>query len=98
MSNPGAAIPRLGDPRLVTGGAQWAIGRAGFEHPAKTPEKMHISPKCGAKCGALSGDSDPIPAPATPSNPDLAALIDAWPTLPAAVKAGILAMVKSVGE
>jgi hypothetical protein len=28
-------------------------------------------------------------------NPDLAALVDAWPTLPEPIKAGILAMVKA---
>ena len=33
-----------------------------------------------------------------PPDADLQAVIDAWPTLPAAVKAGILAMVESVGE
>ena len=30
-----------------------------------------------------------------PTDPDLRHLIDAWPTLPAAVKAGIVAMVKT---
>jgi hypothetical protein len=29
-----------------------------------------------------------------PSNPDLAAVDDAWPGLPAAIKAGILAMIR----
>jgi hypothetical protein len=29
--------------------------------------------------------------------PDLQALVDAWPTLPAALKAGILAMVRAAG-
>ena len=29
--------------------------------------------------------------------PDLQALIDAWPALPEAIKAGILAMVKAAG-
>jgi len=32
-----------------------------------------------------------------PVAPDLAALIDAWPTLPAALKAGIVAMVQAAG-
>jgi len=30
-------------------------------------------------------------------DPDLAALVDAWPTLPAALKAGIVAMVETAG-
>jgi len=33
----------------------------------------------------------------TPTDPDLAALIAAWPNLPSAVKAGIVAMVKATG-
>ena len=31
-------------------------------------------------------------------DPDLAALLDAWPTLPEPVKAGIVAMVKAAGQ
>ena len=31
-------------------------------------------------------------------NPDLAAVVRAWPKLPEAVRAGILAMVKATGE
>jgi hypothetical protein len=34
----------------------------------------------------------PISAPL--ADPDLAAVVDAWPALPEAIKAGILAMVK----
>ena len=33
-----------------------------------------------------------------PVDPDLATIVAAWPTLPAALKAGILAMVKAAGE
>lgn len=36
--------------------------------------------------------------PATPADADLARIIDAWPTLPEAVKAGILAMVAATGK
>jgi hypothetical protein len=54
-----------------------------------------VSVSGGAKCGALSGDSDPKPSPATPTDPDLAAVIAAWPNVPPAIRAGILAMVKS---
>ena len=44
----------------------------------------------GAESGAL--------APKTPAiDPALAALIDAWPTLPDAIRAGILAMVRAAG-
>jgi hypothetical protein len=53
--------------------------------------------------GAESGDShgahggahsvEKQPATAVPADPELAAVMAAWPTLPAALKAGILAMV-----
>jgi hypothetical protein len=33
----------------------------------------------------------------TPDEPDLAAIVAAWPTLPEPVKAGIVAMVKASG-
>ncbi len=40
--------------------------------------------------GPVTGDLPPI-------DPDLAALIGAWPTLPAALRAGIVAMVRAAG-
>ena len=36
-----------------------------------------------------------VVAPAPEDNPDLAAVVEAWPDLPEALKAGILAMVKA---
>jgi hypothetical protein len=33
--------------------------------------------------------------PDVTTNPDLAAVVDAWPDLPEAIKAGIVAMVKA---
>ena len=36
-----------------------------------------------------------VVAPATDDNPDLAAVVEAWPDLPEALKAGIVAMVKA---
>ena len=45
----------------------------------------------GSKGGATVGAVDPHSCSTDP-NPQL--IIDAWPTLPAAIKAGILAMVK----
>lgn len=44
----------------------------------------------GAECGALGAQNAPL-------DPDLAAVVDAWPKLPEAIKAGILAMVKAAG-
>lgn len=49
----------------------------------------------GAECGALSRNSDPKPAHAIPADPDLSAVIAAWPNVPPAIRAGILAMVKA---
>ncbi len=46
--------------------------------------------------GQFPEDSE-APSHELPTDPDLAALIDAWPTLPRAVKAGIVAMVKAAG-
>ena len=64
------------------------MGPQGFEQPAETPAKRGISETGGAKSGALSPVSTPI-------DPDLAAITAAWPELPAALKAGIVAMVKA---
>jgi hypothetical protein len=40
----------------------------------------------GAECGALGAQNAHL-------DPDLAAVVEAWPNLPEAIKAGILAMV-----
>ncbi len=42
----------------------------------------------------------PIPTlpPATPTDPDLAAVVRAWPDLPVPLRAGILAMVLATGR
>jgi hypothetical protein len=47
----------------------------------------------GAECGALDPDSAPQSAPVTPTDPDLSAVVAAWPTLPPVLRAGIVAMV-----
>ena len=47
-------------------------------------------PEGGAESGALSEDS-------APTDPDLAYIINQWPDLPAAIRAGIVAMVKAAG-
>jgi hypothetical protein len=62
----------------------------GIEPPATFPENTAVSGQGGAEFGA----------PATPSpaiDPGLAALIDAWPTLPEPIRAGILAMIRAAG-
>ena len=60
----------------------------GFELSEDSSGNATIANQSGAKCGALGEQNRPI-------DQDLAAVIQAWPTLPAALKAGILAMVKA---
>jgi hypothetical protein len=62
----------------------------GIEPAVTSPENTTLFPEGGAKSGALAPRSRPIDAA-------LAALIDAWPTLPEAIRAGILAMVRAAG-
>lgn len=64
----------------------WQVTPTRLEHPPQNTGKTLISETGGAKSGALSANSDPI-------DPDLQRLIEAWPTLPAALKAGIVAMI-----
>ena len=64
------------------------MGRAGSEHPPKTTDNSHVSPQSGTDSGTPHAEKPQLP-------PDLAELVNAWPTLPAALKAGILAMVKA---
>jgi hypothetical protein len=54
---------------------------------SKTPEKQ-------AK-RAGKDQTFPGPFPIVPPDADLSALIDAWPKLPAAIRAGIVAMAKA---
>ena len=64
----------------------------GVEQSAKTPEKPGSGDKSGANSGAVdTGKADGRQA----TDPELQTIVEAWPTLPAAVKAGILAMVKA---
>ena len=56
----------------------------------ETPGKTHVSEGPGADAGAVETKN-------AHDDPDLQAIIDGWPDLSGAVKAGILAMVKAVG-
>ena len=55
--------------------------------------------RLGVPLGASQPQTAQEAAPAVPAgrqaDPDLAAVVEAWPTLPEPVKAGILAMVKA---
>ena len=75
-----------------------AMGDTGFELPSVSMQNTHGSLPSGAKCGALSGGADPTPIQAVAApDPDLAAVIAAWPSLPAVLRDGIVAMVAAVG-
>ena len=58
----------------------------GLEHTAYSSENPGVAPQGGAKSGALSGDSAPI-------DPDLAAVVAAWPTLPKATRRRVVEIV-----
>ena len=60
----------------------------GLETPANSPENSTNPAPGDAKNGALDPQTCAI-------DPALDALIDAWPTLPEAIQAGILAMVRA---
>jgi hypothetical protein len=62
------------------------MGDEGLEPEIKSSENQWVANASGAECGALCAHSPPF-------DPDLAAVADAWPELPAAIKAGILALI-----
>lgn len=64
------------------------MGVAGLEHTAKTLGKSGDAPIGAAK-------SDVIDPRFDASDPDLAAVVTAWPNLPDALRVGILAMVRA---
>ncbi len=75
----------------------------GAEHPVDSPKNTAVSGKGGAESGALGaldGYSEASEAVARPadSDPELARLIEAWATLPAPVRAGIVAMVNAAAK
>jgi len=60
----------------------------GLETPLGNTEKTPLSKTGGAKSGAFPTENDAIDA-------DLQAVIDAWPDLPTAIRAAMLAMVNA---
>lgn len=62
----------------------------GIEAPPESLENPTDSQLSGAKSGALDSGTRPIDA-------ELATVIDAWADLPEPIRAGIVAMVLSVG-
>ena len=62
----------------------------GFELPTNNPRYSRMSDKSGTECGALGAQND------VTFDPELAAVLDVWLALPAAIKAGILAILHAV--
>ena len=65
-------------------------GEGGIRTSSQISTKTVDFGQGGAKSGALAPESRSI-------DPALATIIDAWPTLPEAIRAGILAMVRAAG-
>jgi hypothetical protein len=68
-------------------GAMIKMGGTGLELPRETTGNSRSLSVSGAESGALAGREALV-------DPGLAVVIEAWLTLPAAIKAGILAMVR----
>jgi len=64
------------------------MGDEGIEHPPLTPSRRPISPDVSANSGAHD-------APNYIQDPDLALVVDRWPTLPEHFKAAIRALVQA---
>ena len=64
------------------------VGGTGLEVPRENAGETVDSNRGGAECGALG-------AREAPADPELAAVIEVWPTLPDAIRRAVLAIVES---
>ncbi|MDX9912882.1 MAG: hypothetical protein RBS39_13745 [Phycisphaerales bacterium] len=74
------------------------MGATGLAQPPKSSEKTPNQGRGGNKSGNIvGGDGTAALAAASqlPTDPDLARVVEAWENLPAAVRAGIVAMVRA---
>jgi hypothetical protein len=60
----------------------------GNRTPAQIPGETADSGESGANSGAVGAQEAPL-------DPDLTLVVSSWPTLPEAIKAGILAMIRT---
>ncbi len=68
------------------------VAGTGIELPPENAEKTPVGAESGAQSGAVGAREAVL---AVPVDPNLAAVVDAWPTLPEAIKVGILAMIRA---
>jgi hypothetical protein len=82
-----AALRKSDDASLIP---QTGSGEGGIRTLGEISGKTALSVHGVAQSGALDPKNGPI-------DPALASLIDAWPTLPEPIRAGILAMIRAAG-
>jgi hypothetical protein len=68
------------------------------EHPPTSAKKTGDSRDGGTPSGTPSTVSGSPVSPTSPTDPDLSRVVAAWPVLPKAIRAGIVAMVQAAGE
>jgi hypothetical protein len=71
------------------------MGDTGLEPPSVSGRESN---DLGQSSGAGAAKSDASDRKNAATDPDLQSVVDAWPTLPDAVKAGILAMVRASSD
>jgi len=74
------------------------MGATGFEPTPDSPRKTQKPESGGSKSGnkgAGFGAPTPPATPTRPTDPELVAVVAAWPDLPPAIRAGVLALVKA---
>jgi len=67
----------------------------GLEHLRFPSGNVGVPDSGGSKSGNNGGGFGPPTPPAKPTDPELAAVVAAWPDLPPALRAGIVAMLKA---
>jgi hypothetical protein len=86
-----ATLPNAGREQFSLVSAMFfEVAGTGLELLQDSAGNSTIAEQSGADSGALSAENRPL-------HPDLAAVGEAWPGLPAAIKAGILAMARAAG-
>ena len=68
--------------------AEACVAGTGFQREPFAPGNRHLAPTGAAKSGASDAANQAVDA-------ELLEVVDAWPELPAALKSGILSMVRA---